>query len=797
MTKGRKSESQAKAAPASYSPSSWSESRWFPWGLAGVYLVVVLALFWEFVSSGLMLYGSDTMQAAVYFRHFYVEAVRGGSFPEWSPYLFGGMPFVDAFHSDIFYPFSALKFLLPEGRTRGWELILHFWFGGMSMYAAARGWKLSRLPSAVAGLAYMLAPYFVSMVHPGHDGKIYVTAWFPLGFFFLKRIWDTARPRDMAVFALIVGIIILTPHVQMAYFALWAYAGYSIYRIVQSLREKRRVPWAASFGALGAVLLAVGISAVQFYPSYFYVKYHSPRAGEGRGFDYAASWSLHPEEIASQVVPEFSGVAGKEKNTYWGRNFFKDNSEYGGVVALLLAIFAVFRSRFKDRWFFFGLGILAALYGLGAHTPLFTLFYHVVPNVKQMRAPSMIMFLYLFSITLCAGAALDALSPDRAGRSADGFALRPKLLWIPALVLVGFAVLFAVAPGGMMSLYTGFFYSDITPERAQVMKGHLDAIVLGLWVSALLALGLAYLAQRWSQSKPVWALIGIATLILVDTGRMDFKFIATIDLERYFPPDAVVDFLKSQPQPVRVLPVPRGFPTNYFALNDVAEMGGYHGNQLRTYNDFLGGSEQPRMFTRQALDLASIDYILFRRGANLSGDPSDPALAKAYDERGVVAFRNLSALPRARLVTCWERHDPLDTLYDRIWSGDFDYRNCVLVEEDLPFPSTVDSLSLGTARIVKYELETIDIEVDAAREALLVLADNVYPAWKATLDGNAVPIVTVDATFRGVTVPAGRHQVRFEYQSERLRVGTWVTLLSALLAGLVIGLDWSIRRRSG
>ena len=83
------------------SRESWFESKRFPWVVAGVYAVVVLWLFREFVFSDLMLYGSDTMQAVVYFREFYVTAVRAGIFPMWSPYLFGGMPFVDAFHSDI------------------------------------------------------------------------------------------------------------------------------------------------------------------------------------------------------------------------------------------------------------------------------------------------------------------------------------------------------------------------------------------------------------------------------------------------------------------------------------------------------------------------------------------------------------------------------------------------------------------------------------------------------------------------------------------------------------------------
>jgi hypothetical protein len=791
MAKGRKDAPARTTSAAIGRP--WHETRWFPWALAAFYLAVVLILFWEFVSSSLMLYGSDTMQAVVYFRDFYVEAVHIGSFPEWSPYLFGGMPFVDAFHSDIFYPFTFIKFLLPLGRTRGWELVIHFWLGGLGMYAAARDWKMSRPAAAVAGLTYMVAPYFVSMVHPGHDGKIYVTAWFPLGFLFLKRIWDDARLSYMGVFALIVGVIILTPHVQMAYFALWGYAGYSLYRIVRALREEKRVSWKSSVGALGAVLVAVGISAVQFYPAYFYVKNHSPRAGEGRGFDYASSWSLHPEEIVSEVVPEFSGVAGKDTNTYWGRNYFKDNSEYGGVVALLLAVYAVFRTRFKDRWFFFGLGVFAALYGLGAHTPLFTLFYHVVPNVKQMRAPSMIMFLYLFSICLCAAAALDALMQTATEKKPAGRGA--KLLWILGFVLTGLALLVTIAPAGMLSIYTGIFYSGITPDRAQVLSSHLGGIVIGLWISTILALGLAYFAGRLSGGSTTWALAGVAALVLVDAGRMDFKFITTIDLSRYFQRDAVVDFLKAQPQPVRVLPVPRGFPTNYFALNDIQELTGYHGNQLRTYNDFLGGSNQPRQFTRQALDLAAVDFIIFRRGSNLQGDPSDPTLQKAYDQGGVVAYRNLAALPRARLVTCWERHDPADTLYDRLFSADFDYRNCVIVEGDLPFPSAHDSLSPGTATITNYGLEAIDVDVDATREALLVLADNDYPAWMATVDGAPAAVHTTNATFRGVAVPPGRHQVRFEYHSQRLRTGTWVTVLSTLLAGLVIGVDVLIHKR--
>jgi hypothetical protein len=796
--KAKRPEKQARPARA-----SWVDSRAFPWLLAAVYLVVLLVLFSDFVFSDEMLYGSDTLQAQVYMKDLHKEHFRLGDFltldfkPKWSPYLFGGMPFVDSFNSDLLnvpaYPF---KFLLPIKlyRALGWLLILHFWLAGMGMYWAARkGWGFGRLPSAVAGLAYMLAPYLISMVHPGHDGKIFVTSWFPIGFLFLKQLWDHAQLKHIGAFALVVGIIILTPHVQMAYFSLWGYAAYSAYRLIRAIIEEKRVPWAASLGALAAVFIAVGMSAWQFFPGYNYVKNHSPRAGEGRGFEYATSWSLHPEEIVGEVVPDFAGVAGERSNTYWGRNYFKDNSEYGGLVALLLAVYAVFATRFRDRWFFFGLGVFAALYGLGAHTPLFTLFYNLVPNVKQMRAPSMIMFLYLFSICICAAAALQAFLATDKGERHERF--KPKLLWVIAAVLGGFALLISIAPSSVLSVYTSIFYSDIAPDRQQVLQLHLDTIVLGFWLAALLAGATAYLSQQAATKRALWAVLALGLLIVLDNGRMDRAFIRTVDYNRYFQHDPVVDFLKEQEQPLRVLPVPGGFPTNYFALKRIPEMTGYHGNQLRTYNAFLGGSDQPRALTRQGLDLASVSFLIFRRGANLSGDPQDPTLQKVYDRGNTVAFRNLGALPWVRLVSCWEQHDPADSLYERLWSPDFDYRNCVIVDSPLDFESRSDSLPPGQATILLYENETIEIETQSDSPALLVVAENVYPAWHATVDDEPVEIVTTNATFRGVPVPAGTHKVEFCYDSPQLRAGARISLLSVILALILVGLGLRPRRR--
>ena len=105
------------------------KSNWF---VPVVFLFLFLAvtfLFSDFLFSDKMLYGSDTIQAGIYMRSLLVDQVKAdGSIPQWSPYIFGGMPYVEAFHGDIFYPFSILKFFMSLFRALGINLYFHIFF---------------------------------------------------------------------------------------------------------------------------------------------------------------------------------------------------------------------------------------------------------------------------------------------------------------------------------------------------------------------------------------------------------------------------------------------------------------------------------------------------------------------------------------------------------------------------------------------------------------------------------------------------------------------------------------------
>ena len=381
--------------------------RWVP---PVVYALVAVLLFREFIFGGANLLGMDTLALAYFARDFYAGFVKQvHHFPLWDPYLFGGIPFVEATHGDIFYPPSLALMFLSTAAMWGWKLILHVFLAGLLGYAWLRELGARRTSAFLGGLVYMLGADIISLVYPGADAKIFVAALAPLAFWLTERAMARRRLQDFAFLALGIALLMFTSHLQLVYFTVWGISLYALFRMWQVWRAEKRPGTAARLLGLFALagVLGVGAASVQFLAPYKYLQTYSRRVDttlKARGsaaYEYSTSWSMHPEELFSLVVPDFVGdnapTEVKTGTTYWGRNALKFNSEYAGLIPLLLVPLVFLRRRRARDWFFLGLGVLALLYALGATTPAFRLFY-LIPGVKLFRAPSLIIFLYAISL---------------------------------------------------------------------------------------------------------------------------------------------------------------------------------------------------------------------------------------------------------------------------------------------------------------------------------------------------------------------------------------------------------------
>lgn len=782
------------------------------WVAAAFYALVTLILFREFFLGGVSMLGMDSLGLSYFARNYYTEFIQAfHRMPYWNPLLFGGLPFVEGMHGDIFYPPSLAMFFMDARAMWGWKMSLHIFLAGVFTYLwLRRGLRLDPLPAFFGGLVYMLGADLVSLVLPGGDGKLFVSALAPLMFWLAERAVARRRAADFALFALGVALMVFTSHMQAAYFCIWGVSLYFLFRVWQLWRADRNAGHAARlvgmFGLAG--VLGVGAAAVQFLPPLDYLQEYShrsqPAQGEERGYEWSSTYSLNAEEIASLVVPEF---VGELPSAYWGKNPLKYNSEYAGLIPLLLIPVLLLRRRTPQVWFFIGLAVLSLLYALASSTPLGRLFY-LIPGVSLFRAWSMIIFLYGLSLATLGALAVQQLQEMLLARNLEAEAAVPrKALWFAAGVLGLLALL--AAGGVLMEIWTAVFYRGMDARAASALALNQPYITRGFWI----AFGLAVLtASLWEMAargvlRARAFIVLLATLAAIDLYRVDRPFIRyTAEMneqaELYgtlFRSDETIEYLKRLRDAggvfrvmdmSRLLQLQGPYGQNDLAVHGIEQLAGHHGNEIGRYRNLIGGEFAQNMGTTELrlAGLTNTEYLV------IPSRIADDRLEEVHVGSRAALYRYRDALPRAFLVGSTEVLPP-DAALERYLSEAFDARTTVILEEPLPADVEVQEGAAGVVEWLERQPDEFRLRVAPDRAAMLVVLDNWFPAWKAFVDGREVPVHRANYTFRAIAVPAGEHTVTFSYEPTELRSGAAISLvlLGLLLAAVLFG-AWRERR---
>ena len=778
--------------------------RWLPFVVMGVLTLVVFRRY--LVSGpGEMLLGQDTIAAGIMFRKFFVEHFRElGRLPLWNPYLFGGVPTIEAGSGDILYPASILHFLLPLTSALAWKLILHVYLAGVFMYLAARAMGVRRYVALFAGTAYLLSADLVSLVWGGQDGKMYVTALFPAAFWLLITAVDRRSWLRFIWLGVVAGLMVVA-HPQLAYYAYIALAAYAAGSLWARRREGGAALASHLAGGMVSALTAVGIAAVVLLPMYRYLREDSPRAGPGRGLEYSSSWSLHAEEALSLFIPDFAGTD-VQSETYWGKNPFKHNSEYGGALVFVLGIAALAGLRGDPRrW---GLGAMAGvalLYALGAGTPVFRILYSVVPGLKNFRAPSLAAFVAIAALTLLA-----ALLLERALTGDDPRARRT--LTVALLAGAGAALLIAVvALAGGSSLYatwTSIFGAAEGGAREGAFAANLSRTAGGALLVAFIcgaAWGTVYFWSRGTL-RAVHVVTVLTVLTAIDLLRVDDRYIQVVRYDDYFPPDPGIEALKARLAPgERVVTIGGVYPEGFLATYGIPEVFGYHGNQLRWYNALTRYDVRQSARTQAELEQYWLSFLaspvlrtLAARYVLLPGPVELPGLRLLGSDQRVAVYLNEAAMPGVAVVPEIRVEPDSGRRITALWSPTFDPAKTAIVEE--PVLAVGQAGGTGTATIEGNGDDTLAIRVHTTGPALLTVSRTYHPSWQAEIDGQTVPVIRTNHALMGVPLTgSGDHRVVMRYRPRIVRVSagisaaTWALVLIVTLFGAAVGL----RRRRG
>jgi hypothetical protein len=286
------------------------------------------------------------------------------------------------------------------------------------------------------------------------------------------------------------------------------------------------------------------------------------------------------------------------------------------------------------------------------------------------------------------------------------------------------------------------------------------------------------------------ALVGLAVVTVADLWIVGRRFFHTVPAPQvWFQADDVVYALPTDPGAGRVWVLPVGpqyrGTGNYLMVHGIEQAGGEHPNPLRRWYEYVGEGVGHYVDWHNFLTASPG----FRHAANirwivsmvqLEGAPQFEGVRLVHGGPSALVYEDPAALPRAFLAGgARVMEDPAGALA-ALSDPAFDPRLEVVVHEDPGIPLE-GGLVEGGADIVEWSPDRIRLAARADRPALLVLADNYYPGWEATVNGEAQRVLRANHTFRAVAVPAGEHEVVFRFRPRSMIVGFWIYVAGMLL----------------
>ncbi len=735
--------------------------------------LAVTAPFAKVLGSGRTLYGSDFLAYFYPIKRFIFDHFQAtGSIPLWNPYLFSGTPIIANIQASMFYPLGFLYYLIPADKAYLYSTILHSILAAVFMYAFVRSLRTSRSGAFLSGFIFASNGYFMAHIYAGHLSFVQNYIWIPLILFFAIKM-EIGKLKYVVAGGLVLGVQILGGFPQIAFYTLLAVSLLSLYC---GWREssQRGFHFLGKIAAATLILFAVGFStaAIQIVPTYEFSRL-STRAG-GVDYEFATMDSFPPMNLLTFLFPLVFGSP--VEGTYWVSNRpweFWEYCGYTGIATLTIILIASRKlARNRTGCFFMLLTAAALFLAVGKHNPIYPFIYRL-PGFNSFRIPAQILFLYVVSISVLAGMAMDRLNdPGLLSKTAGRVLL--ELLWLCLPLVLG-VYLF---PEHIQGLIETHIQRPFVPGAALT---HIISIISGSVFSSycvLFAFSLTWFLKLkgsfpWGIIRGIW--IG---LVMVDLSAFVSPMVRGVDIRGLLRQGEGLPHVVKDPNSGRTLINGRCFIENaglWYGFHDVH---GYDPLILRRYMEYINQSQGLPPDNK----VVNLHYV---RDVN---NPMIRMLSLRYViDCDAGAVRTLEDwVPRCRVVHQAEAMKP-EAILEALGNRErIDPLKTVLLENQTALATVSGSEGnapdTGSCRVTRYENDRISLLCETRSPGYLILSEIHYPGWRAYVNGKERPLFTGNYLFRTLFLESGNHEVTLEFRPTSFRVGAAVSLGSLLVA---------------
>jgi hypothetical protein len=713
------------------------------------------------------------------------RALARGELPLWNRHAALGQPLLANGQASTLSPVRALVLLDPDAPWLwdAYHLFLRF------LAALFSGYLLHRLGAplelCLAGVAFgALHGSFTALLN---RDDLAVFALLP------AVLFCTVRLRQAPGFASALALAVATVsclqggHPQPAFASLLVAAALAAGMLAWP-GPGSRARFAAEYA--GAMALAAFLSAPYWLPFLAYLAdawhFHPPGVGEEALPPFAALQWIAPGALS----PSFAGLVYRDWPVQGFLGGFAAFAAAAGVVAALT--WRALRPRLA--WL-----AAPALFALKIFGAPGTSWLGELPLLSQAKIWQHFQFPVLYALGIAGLAALGELraaGPRRRALTLGGAA---------GLVLVALLCAPLYAPPTSVDEATGRS-AGLSPAWGAQAAAYGGAATLA---ALLAALGTAARPRgRWRRA----ALAALAVATFAELASYRYPLPRRVNPTA---PAPYVEWLQARARerpPFRVMGLGDTFMPNLataFALDDARACDAFflpeYVRLVRRFLQrdlrwgwFLSATAAEGFRARGAvLDLLGVRYLVAGPGERpLVADPGRYRVAYADEGlRGGAVVENLRAWPRVFAVGAPVVLPDPKAVLDAIArlpeegtepaayvASDFPAAEWAALGGGAPVRASVSELRYGTNDFA------LRVEVD--RPAVLVVGDAFARGWRARVDGEARTLFRANYVFRGVLVPAGRHEVRFSYWPTE-----WTVAFALAGAGALAAVAWGLARR--
>ncbi len=734
----------------------------------------------------------------------------------WTNAMFGGMPTYqintvrDGNHLTLIDRLATLS--IPEPIGRFFAAMLGFYI--LMVCLGVNPWL-----GLAGAVAFGFSTNNLILFEAGHITKVNTISYFPFVAAGVLLAFRQQYAWGGLLFALGVGLNILSNHVQMTYYFFLTLLIFGVAQLIYSIRQGELIPFAKA----AAVLIVGGLVGIASAASNLLVTYEYSRdtmrgkpileaqadagssAVEGLAWDYAMQWSNGTLDLFASFIPGVVGGGSQEPLSaesatakdlrarganpamlrdlklplYWGELPFTSGPAYFGATIIFFFLLGLMVVKGPVKWWLALGTLLTFLLSMGKNLEWFNEpFFNYFPLYNKFRTPNSIL-----SVTAFLLPALGILALHEVFRSDTPHKKMQVAVYLTTGIAGAIALFFWLigpsmfdfnSPGDARLTQAGFNLDTIIADRKALMRG--DAF--RSLVLVLLCAGLVWAyTQKWLQRTVVIAGIGVLVLFdLWSVGKRylnENSFVNKTNIEANFRPRQVDELiLKDRELGYRVLDLTTNTFNSSAASYFHRSIGGYHAAKLQRYQDIIDRHLSKN--NERVLNMLNTRYYI------VPGQNQQPDVEL-----------NMGALGAAWFAAATRTVPTPDAEINAL--NDFSPENEAIIHQE--FSAYLSGLklqkdSLGTIKLSDYKPNHLTYTYEAQSEQLVVFSEIWYgpdKGWQAYIDGQPTEHIRANYILRAMRVPAGKHSIEFRFDPPTFQRGKLISNIfsSLLLLGLL------------